>query len=119
MRLAFIKDRHMFNKNANYKDRHLYAVYYDKKSKKYRAIETTHLFLPDKKRFSDIKKGHLKKVKFPNFELPSGVNNNYYETDINGKSININHPDIKLISKKHLPKNVANDIISFAKTKRR
>ncbi len=119
MRLAFIKDKYMFNKNANSKDRHLYAVYYDRKSKKYRAVETTHLFIPDKSRFNDVKKGYLMKIKFPKFDLPSGVNNNYYETDINGNKINIHNSNVKFVSQKHLPKSISNSIISFAKKKRR
>ena len=42
-----------------------------------------------------------------------------HKADINGKAININHLDVDFGAKKHLPKNMAKDIIAFAKTKGR
>ena len=117
MRIARIKDSYMFDKNS--KGSHWYVLYYDRPSSSYRAVELTHLYSPDKKRFDKVKKNTLMKMKFSKFETPSGVDNSYYSTDINNKKINVNSKSILTISNKHLPKSQSSKIIQFAKNKRR
>ena len=64
---------------------HTYAVYRDKKTGKYRAIQLTHLYEEKKQRA--INRGYLKVEKFKQMKFPSGVHNVYYEKDINGNDL--------------------------------
>lgn len=59
MRLAKIKNKY-FYKDNNPEGTHHYAVYYDKASKRNRAVPLTHLYVKDKKRFSQVKKGKIR-----------------------------------------------------------
>lgn len=84
MRLFKIKNKEMYvtksNKEKNMS--HIYAVYKDKKTKEYRAIQLTHLY--DPKREKQLKKGYLKVEKLKQFQYPTGIHNKYYTKDING-----------------------------------
>lgn len=116
MRLFQIKNKYMY-KCKNKKEEngtHMYAVYRDKKSGKYRAIQLTHLYEDNKAKA--INKGYLKVEKFKQFKFPSGVHNSYYDRDINGKSLyfgkNTIHKKVGSINS-----NQAKRIKSFAKYK--
>lgn len=117
VRIARIKDSYIFDKNS--KGSHLYAVYYVRSSRSYRAVGLTHLYTPDPNRFNQVKKRILMKTKFPNFETPSGVDNKFYSKNINGGNIDLKSKDILSISKRHLPAKQAKSIIGFAKKKAR
>lgn len=115
MRLARIKNKYLFKGN-NPDGTHTYAVYYDRKSKSYRAVGLTHLYLKDPKRFKLVSKGFIKKMKFKEFETPSGVKNSYFERNRKGKKIDLNDKDnVVNVSKRHLPKKQAEAIKRFAK----
>ena len=113
MRIARIKDGYMF-KTENPECEHNYLLFYDKKSKSYRAIQTTHLYRRDEKRFKQVKSNALLYVKFPGAEVPSAVRNYHYTHNIDGKKIDINDPSVKIVSKRHLPKKLSSKIKSFA-----
>lgn len=117
MRLAVIKGRYFYKTN-NADETHTYAVYRDPKSKEVRAVQTTHLYKPDKDRMEDLHKGLLCKVKFAGYETPSGVNNKYYNTNIQGKPIDLKHADIVSVDKTPLSQSIAKKIFAFAKNKR-
>lgn len=117
MRIARIKDSYIFDKTSN--GSHLYAVYYDRANRCYRAVGLTHLYVPDSNRFNQVKRGLLMKTKLPNFETPSGVDNKFYSRNINGGNIDLKSKDILSISKRHLPAKQAKSIIGFAKKKAR
>lgn len=115
MRLAKIKNKYLFDSD-NPDGTHTYAVYYDRKSKSYRAVGLTHLYLKDQKRFDKVKKGFIKKMKFKEFELPSGVHDYYFEKTIKGKKIDLNDKkNVVNVEKRHLPKRQAEAIKRFAK----
>lgn len=59
MRLAKIKNNYLF-KGDKPDGTHTYAVYYDKPSKRYRAVALTHLYVKDDKRFKQVKKGNIR-----------------------------------------------------------
>lgn len=81
-----IKDKHLFN--SKFPNRfHDYILFYDNKKKKNCLIPLTHLYKKDPKRFSQIKKGYLKKMSFRHFDTPSGVKNYSIIKDLHGKSI--------------------------------
>lgn len=114
MRLIKIRNKYLFNSN-NPNGTHTYAVFYDRKEKEYRAVQITHIYVPDEKRQEQLKKGLLKKVKFNQYEVPSGVKNNYFAANINGNKISLKDPDIVKVDKNHLPKKISEDIKHFAK----
>lgn len=89
MRIYHIKDSYMFNKN-NKNGTHRYCVYFDRKTKKYRAIEMTHIYEISKKKRNLLSDGLLKEVKFKSYRFPQGVERAYFETDIDGKPIKLN-----------------------------
>ncbi|MDR3263626.1 MAG: hypothetical protein LBT30_04880 [Clostridiales bacterium] len=114
MRIVRIKNKYLF-RSKNPEGIHDYAVYYDRKGKEMRAVYLTHLYNEDPIRFRDLKRGFIKKVKFKEMELPSGVNNLYYATDYNGNKINLKSPEVVKVGKRYLPKNQSIDIKRFAK----
>ena len=86
MRLFQIKNKEMYNgKDEKRNGTHIYAVYRDKKTKEYRAIQLTHIY--DPKREKQLDNGILKVEKLKQFRYPTGVHNQYYTQDINGKAL--------------------------------
>lgn len=114
MRIAKIKNRYLFESN-NPNGIHTYAVYYDKKTKRNRAIALTHLYIKDEKRFKQVKKGNIMVTNLKEFETPTGVQNYYYSKNINGDKINLKDNDVVKVNKKYLPKKQADKIKKFAK----
>lgn len=84
MKLVSIPDKYMFDRNS--KGKHNYLIFQDKGVVK--AVQTTHLYKYDDGKETDLKKKRLFKHKFNSFELPSGIKNSYFATNINGKKIN-------------------------------
>lgn len=113
MRLFRIKNKYMFN-SPDPNKYHTYAVYKDKRTNKYRAIQLTHLYEPKKER--QLNKGYLKVENFKAFKYPTGVHNVYYSSDINGKDLyfgkNSIHKKVGVV-----PTSQAKRIIQFAKRK--
>ncbi len=107
----------MFNNSDNPNGTHTYGVYYDKPSKRYRAVGLTHLYTKDKKRFQQVSKGFIMPMKFKEFEVVSGVHNSFYDKNINGKPINLQDSNVTEISKRHLSKKQSDSIKAFAKRK--
>lgn len=117
MRLVKIKNRYLF-KSKNPNGNHVYAVYYDRKEKCYRAVGLTHLYLKDEKRFVQVSKGNIMKMKFNEFEVPSGVKNSYFDKNSLGGKIDLKDKNnVTLISPKHLSKKQSDKIKNFAKRK--
>ena len=115
MRLAKIKNRYLF-KSSNPNGTHSYAVYFDRKSKSYRAVGLTHLYVKDNKRFQQVQKGHIMVTKFKEFDVPSGVKNSYFVKNTSGGKININDAsNVTLISQRYLSKKQSSMIKGFAK----
>lgn len=98
MRLAKIKNKYLFDSNRP-EEIHHYGVYYDRKAKEYRAIQLTHLYNRDEKRFVQLRKGFLSPIKLKEFETPTGIRNNYYSMDVKGKKIDIKNKDVELLRK--------------------
>lgn len=120
MKIAKIKDRYMFySKNPN--KTHDYLVYKDKSTNEVRAVQLTHLYNIDKKRFAQLKSGLLKKMYFKHRETPSGVNRTYITTNVYGSPIDLNHPDVNLnvYRKYRISNKQKNDVLKFAKTKKK
>lgn len=141
MKIVTIKNKHIFKPDETPKPKrekqkvskepekeykpnqsHIYAAYKDKKSGETRLIQMTHIIEPRKK--DAIKQGHILPVKLPNVDMPSGVNNSYYNKDINGDPIDlkkIEALDIPGKKKKatYISKSLSEKIIAFAKKRRK
>lgn len=117
MRLAKIKNNYLF-KGDKPDGTHTYAVYYDKPSKRYRAVALTHLYVKDDKRFKQVKKGNIRIEKFKEFEVPSGVQNYYYDKTLSGKKIDLSDKkNVVKVERRYLSKTQSKRIKDFA-TKR-
>lgn len=115
MRLAKIKNKYFF-KSDKPEGTHTYAVYYDRQSKRYRAVALTHLYVKDDKRFKQVKKGNIRIEKFKEFDVPSGVKNYYYDKTTSGKKIDLSDKkNIIKTSKRYLSKTQSERIKKFAK----
>ena len=77
MRLVRIKNRYLFKGN-NPNGTHTYATYYDRQNKRYNAVQLTHLYVKDANRFRQVQRGNIMITKFKEFDVPSGVRNQYY-----------------------------------------
>lgn len=114
MRLVKIKNKYLF-KSDNPNGTHTYATYYDRKNKRYNAIQLTHLYVKDENRFKQVKRGNIMVAKFKEFDVPSGVRNQYYSKNINGGKIDLKDRDnVFIVSKRHLNKKQSDKIKSFA-----
>ncbi len=74
MKIAKIKNHYMFKSNNPY-GTHDWLIWKDRKTGETRAVELTHLYNKDPKRFAQLKAGLLKKMNFKHRETPSGVGN--------------------------------------------
>jgi hypothetical protein len=117
MRLAKIKNKYLF-KGDKPEGTHTYAVYYDKPSKRYRAVALTHLYVKDDKRFKQVKKGNIRIEKFKEFDVPSGVQNYYYDTTTTGRKIDLSDKsNVIKTEKRYLSKKQSERIKKFATKK--
>ena len=117
MRLAKIKNKYLF-KGYKPEGTHTYAVYYDKPSKRYRAVALTHLYVKDDKRFQQVKKGNIRIDKFKEFDVPSGVQNYYYDTTTTGGKIDLSDKNnVIKTEKRYLSKSQSERIKKFATNK--
>lgn len=117
MKIARIKDRYLFHsRSRNSNKSHDYLIFKDNSSNEIRAIQLTHLYKKDRHRFMQVRNGLLKKMKFNHRDTPSGVKNYYFNKDINGNPINLNHPDVNLnvYRKIRISNKQKNDVIRFS-----
>ena len=113
VKLYSIEDGYFF-KTDQPKGTHTYAVWYDRKKKRYNAVPTTHLYKSDAKRMKQVESGYLMRQKLPGILLPSGVKNYAHTTDVNGHKISVKDSRVKELSKKHLPKKISDKILAHA-----
>jgi hypothetical protein len=114
MRLVKIKNKYLY-KGDNPEGSHTYAVYYDRASKRNRAVGLTHLYVKDNKRFTQIKNGLITVEKFKEFETPSGVKNSYFDKNLKGGKIDLKDSENVKVYKRYLPAKQADRIKKFAK----
>lgn len=115
MRLAKIKNKYLF-KGDKPEGTHTYAVYYHRPTKRYRAVSLTHLYVKDDKRFKQVKKGNIRIEKFKEFDVPSGVQNYYYDKTVSGGKIDLEDKNAVIsVEKRYLSKSQGDRIKNFAK----
>lgn len=102
-------------KSSNPNGVHTYATYYDRKNKRYNAIQLTHLYVKDANRFKQLSKGNIMITKFKKFDVPSGVRNQYYNKNVNGGKIDLNDKiNVVKVGKRYLSKKQSSQIKNFA-----
>lgn len=72
MFLIKLEDSKMFGGRKNHS--HWYIARKIRNKDEYKLNQLTHLYVPDKKRFNQLKNHILKKVKVTGFDVPSGMN---------------------------------------------
>ena len=116
MRLAKIKNKYMYKTDDNDEGTHYYLVFFDRKTKSYHAAQLTHLYIKDKNRFIQVRKGYIKIIKLKEFDVPSGVRIDVYKTNANGEKIDLNdRKNVRFISKRYLSKKQSLDVIKYLK----
>ena len=119
MRIAKIKNKYMYETRPNDVGIHHYLVFYDKKRKQYNAVQLTHLYIKDKKRFTQVKKGLIRIEKFKEFDVPSGIRNNVYTSNVYGQKIDLKDKrNVLSISNRYLSKSQSNRIKRFINKKK-
>lgn len=84
--LAKVADDYVFGGNLN--SSHLYLVHKDKGNNKTCKLQgLTHLYIPDSKRFSQLRSGLLSKVHIDGFDCPSGLKAEILTSDFGGKQL--------------------------------
>lgn len=117
MRLAKIKNKYMY-KGDNGDGYHHYLVFFNRKEKRYNAIQLTHLYLKDPKRFGQVKKRLLKIEKFKEFEVPSGVSWKIINSNVNGEKIDLKDKNVLQIGRRYISTKQKNRIMRFINKKK-
>ena len=119
MRIAKIKNKYMYETSPDDNRAHHYLIFYDRKKKQYNAVQLTHLYIKDKKRFTQVKNGLIKIEKFKEFDVPSGIKKEIFTSNIFGKKIDLKDKNNVLsISNRHLSKSQSNRIKRFINKKK-
>lgn len=101
VRVAKIRNRYIFknNKGADRRGFHHYLIYHDKYSGKNVAVQTTHLYQKDQKRFKELSQGRGIKMSLPGFETPSMILKKAYVYNSKDKPLDFAHRDVHVKSK--------------------
>ena len=114
MKIAKIRNSYLFKSN-NPNGTHHYAVYYDRHNKRYNTVQLTHLYVKDKNRFQQVKRGNIAIEKFKEFDTPTGVKNSFYNKNSFGERIDlIDKKNVFYVSKRNLNKKQSDRIKNFA-----
>jgi len=118
MRIAKIKNKYMYHTDSD--GAHHYLIYYDRKHKRYNAIQLTHLYYEDKRRTAQLGLKLIKKEKFSIFETPSGVKKYVYTSDVHGNKLKLeNNDNIEKLSSWHIPKLQSKRIKRFIRIRKK
>lgn len=116
MRLAKIKNKYIYRTKSDDNGNHTYLVFFDRKKKRYNAVQLTHLYIKDNKRFVQVNKGLIKVEKFKEFDVPSGVRRKIYETNIHGGNIDLkDKKNVVKVYSRYLSKKQSSRIKKFLK----
>lgn len=115
MKLVKVKNKYMFESEKVSPDaEHYYLHYYDRKSKETRLIQLTHIYEKPYEKTVKLRKNFLTEMKFKDLYLPSGVNNNYLNTDVNGNKLKYSSRIYTILGT--APQHQAKKVLAFAKT---
>lgn len=117
--VAKIKNRYMFRKNTGYERSgfHHYLVFTDKLTGQNVAVETSHLYKKDPKRFQVLKEGRGMKLSLPGMETPSLIMKKFHTGNSEGQEIDFAHRDVKV--KARLSNSKAKKLFEFIRRSRK
>lgn len=94
MKIIKVRDNLMFNSNSNRS--HYYAFFWNRRYRKYNAIQLTHIATKDNVRYSQVNNGLIKPVRIKKLDpyADSGIKKAKFINDINGNSL---HPSIGVV----------------------
>lgn len=89
MKIVKVKNRLMFRGNKP-NGIHYYAFYWNKKYKKYNAIQLTHIAKKDDIRYQQVENGTIKAIRLKRIDkyADNGITKKNYISDVNGKKLN-------------------------------
>ncbi len=113
MKIVKVKNRLMFRGN-NPNGTHYYAFYWNKKYKKYNAIQLTHIAKKDSVRYQQVANGKIKPIRLKKIDkyADSGITKNNYVSDVKGKRLN---PSIGIVVIDKVSSSSSKKIKNFAK----
>ena len=91
MKIIKIRNRLMYNGN-NPNGIHYYAIFWNKKYKKYNAIQLTHISNKDNVRYRQANNGVIKPIRLKQIDkyADNGITKKKYISDVNGNRLNPN-----------------------------
>jgi len=91
MKIVKVKNRLMYQGNDPH-GTHYYAFFWNKKYKKYNAIQLTHIAKIDETRYKQVNEGKIKPIRLKRLDKysDSGITKKKYISDINGRPLNYN-----------------------------
>ena len=91
MKIVKIRDGLMFNSN-NPGNWHYYALFYNRRYRKYNAIRLTHIAIKDSRRYQRANNGLILPIRLKQIDkyADSGITRERYINDINGNNLNAN-----------------------------
>lgn len=113
MRIAKIKNKYMYKGNKP-NGWHWYLIFFNRKKKRYEAIQTTHLYEIPPKKLRRLKKGEMIEEKIFKKGFPSGVKGTIFvKNSVDGGNIDPKCSHFLYISKNHLSKDQSKRIKRF------
>lgn len=111
MKIVKIKNSLMFNSN-NPDGYHYYALFWNKRHRKYNAIQLTHICRKDDKRYEQADNGLIKPIRLKQIDkyADSGITKNRYVSDVHGYPLSSNIGKIKI---NKVSGSTTNKIINF------
>jgi len=112
MKIIRIKNKLMFNSNDP-EGFHYYAFFWNKRYKKYNAIQLTHIAKKDDKRYKQVNNGLIKPIRLKKLDKysDSGITKNNYVSDICGDRLD---PKMGIVQINKVSEYSSNKIKSFA-----
>ena len=101
MKIVKIRNEKMFN-CSNPTGIHYYGMYWNRSSRKYNAVQLTHIARKDPLRYSQADDGTIKTIRIQELDkyADSGITKKNYIADINGNNL---HPSMGIVIKDNVP----------------
>ena len=112
MKIVKVRNNLMFHGN-NPNGIHYYAFFWNRKYRKYNAIQLTHISKKDNVRYQQVDNGDIKPIRLKKLDkyADSGITKKNYISDINGNKLN---PSIGLVVDNKVSGSSAKKIKNFA-----
>ena len=116
MKIIRYKNKYMMKNSKDPNNYHYYAVFWNRKSKKYNAIRLTHIAVKDISNYNKANKGTILPIRLKKIDkyADSGITNINYVNNAKHKNIEITRGDVIY---PNISSKVSNRILYFLKKK--